>query len=77
MLTFQIASDTDHDNVVAEVSHSDQFLCLLSKDGADDEIMIELPVEFPAKNADSFKRVRLSDFLQIIHRAKEQLVNPS
>ena len=77
MLTLQTASDTDHDNVVVEINHSDQFLCLLSKEESDDEVMIELPIEFPANSPGSFKRMGLSEFIQIIRRAEDQLVNPS
>ena len=76
MLKLQIASDLDHDHVVAEINHNDDFLCLLSKEEGDDDVVIELPVQLPIKGPDSMRRIPLSDFLQMVNQAKEQLVNP-
>jgi len=49
MLTYQIATDLQHSDVVTEVNENDDFLCLLSKEEKDDDVMIELPVEIPTK----------------------------
>lgn len=76
MLELQIASDLDHDHVVAEINDDGSFLCLLSKEDNDDDVMIELPLQLPIKGPDSMRRIPLSDFLQMINRAKEKLVNP-
>lgn len=76
MLTFQIASDTEHDNVVAEINHGDDFLCLLSKEDVDDAVMIELPIELPTTGPESLRRMRLDEFISLVDRAKKQLVDP-
>lgn len=76
MLRFQVASDIDHDHVVCEVSHGRDFLCLLSQEDGDTQVMVELPIELPTTGKASFRRIPLADFLVTIERARKQLVDP-
>ena len=77
MLRFQIASDTDYDHVVCEVSYERDFLCLLSQEDDDTQVMIELPIERPTIGKRSFRRVPLADFLDTIERARKHLIDPA
>lgn len=74
MLSIQIASDLEHENVVAEINHQDKFLCLLSMEQSDDVPMIEFPIELPTTGRNSFVKVQLDAFIKIANRAKEQLL---
>ena len=76
MLRFRIASDADYDHVVCEISDDRDFLCLLSQEDGDDQVMIELPIKRPAKGKESMKKVPLADFLETTERAREHFVNP-
>lgn len=76
MLTIQIASDVDYDNVVCEINDDSSFLCLLSREEGDDQVMLEFPMEIPIKGKQSMKRLPLTDFLSTLERAREHFVNP-
>lgn len=76
MISLLIASDIDYDNIVCEISDDNDFLCLLSQEEGDEQVMIELPIELPAKGPESFCRIALKAFLDIVGRAKENLISP-
>ncbi|WP_380184874.1 hypothetical protein [Kalamiella sp. sgz302252] len=66
-------SDSKYEEITVEISYKDQILCQLNKDKGPDNIEIEFFSDARMLAEQNTMKFSLSDFLQIITEAKEEL----
>ena len=71
-LTVTIASDTDHERLVAEINCDGRFVALISQDHGPDDLRLE----FPANSDPSVvcRSVGLDWFVDAVQKARKELV---
>lgn len=71
--SIDFVSDMDHEHLMAEISFNGQRLCVLDKEGGNDQMEIEFLVDLYILPESVRMKFSLGDFMQAIETAKSDL----
>jgi hypothetical protein len=71
--SIDFVSDMDHEHLMAEISFNGQRLCVLDKEGGNDQMEIEFLVDLYVLPESVRMKFSLGDFMKTIESAKSDL----